>query len=280
MVKKLVVQSLVHVVVIFALTIACILIAVNIAPKHKKENSLYELNTTHEGLIFAIAYHLAKPVLELAFDNFIEKNGLTDYLKAQKDTEPLNLYDISQGNGNKAFCGQKVSLQVYKVSDQNLPSFSSDDVTLEIGKEKLKELNLGIIGMKEGGERAVLVNKDSYYVKLVKIHDVYPQDPIMIFDNLVTKTGKSVKCGDEVLVKCSIRKHSGELQVKDQDLKFIVGNKQVPLAIELGVIGMRVGNDRAIISLPDALITTDNMLISGVNFDTENVSIITLHLEQ
>jgi len=94
----------------------------------------------------------------------------------------------------------------------------------------------------------------------------------MIFDNLTNKFGKKVKCGDEISIKYSIRKHNGELQIENQAVQFKVGDKKVPLAIELGVIGMRAGNNRTVIAPPDVL-TPD-----GEMFDKENISIIDLSL--
>ncbi|OEY86590.1 peptidylprolyl isomerase [Wolbachia pipientis] len=282
MIKKFILQYLIPVIVIFSLTAACILLIVNVSPK-KKENSLYEVNVTHDGLVQTIACYLVRPIIESVFDRYIEKNGLADYLNAQKEAmaqELLNFQDINHGNGNEAFCGQKVSLQVHKVSNTHFSPFFIEDITLEIGKERLKELSLGVIGMREGGERMILASNNSYYVKLIKVHNVYPSDAIMIFDNLINRTGKSVKCGDHVVIKYNIKKHNGKLQVENKILEFTVGDKQVPLAIELGVIGMKMGNNRTIISSPDILTVTNNIPVNMADFDKENISIITLSLEQ
>jgi FKBP-type peptidyl-prolyl cis-trans isomerase (trigger factor) len=199
-------------------------------------------------------------------------------MKQQTEVDLVNFYEIAEGEGSKAFCGQQVSLQIHKMSGGNILPFQTSDVTLEIGRDKL---SLGVIGMKEGGERVVLVNDDnknvdSYYVKLIEVKNKYPEsiNNLMIFDNLTNKFGKKVKCGDEISIKYSIRKHNGELQIENQAVQFKVGDKKVPLAIELGVIGMRVGNSRTIISPPDVLTIDGN----DDMFDEENISIIDLSL--
>lgn len=289
MIKKIILQLLISIMIIFILTAAFTLIIVNINKnKPEREDKLYEVNTVHEGLVQTMVYYLIKPILESALDRYIEKNGLVEHLKEmQQHTEvnSVNFYEIAEGNGNKALCGQKVSLMMRKISNVNIASFQDSEVTLEIGKDKLKDVGLGIIGMKEGGERVVLINDNkkginSYYVKLIEVKDKYPDSisNLMIFDNLTNRAGKKVNCGDEISVKYSIRKYNGELLVENKTVQFKIGNRKVPLTIELGVIGMRAGNNRTIISPPDALAFDDDMLIQDLNLDEKNISIIDLSL--
>ncbi len=233
-----------------------------------------------------------KPILESALDRYIEKHGLTEYLEEitqQKEEDSINFYEITEGSGSKAFCGLEVLLQIYKISNNNsatLPSKVSD-VTLKIGQDDLKEVSLGVIGMKEGGERVVTIanenkmNFNSYYVKLIEVKDKYPDsvNNLMVFNDLINKTGKQVRCGDEISVKYSVKEHNGEYIVKDQTVQFRVGDKKIPLAIELGVVGMRAGNKRTILSPPDLLTITDDMLIKDIDYDEENISIIDLSLD-
>jgi len=284
MVKKIILQLLISIVIILTMTIAFTVIVVHINKnKPAKKDRPYEMNATHEGLVQTVAHYLIKPLLESAFDRYIEKNGLAEYLeeiKQQAEVDLVNFYEIAEGKGSKAFCGQQVLLQMHKMSGGNILPFQTSDVTLEIGKDKLKNVSLGVIGMKEGGERVVLLNSDnkthvdSYYVKLIEVKNKYPESisNLMIFDNLTNKFGKKVKCGDEISIKYSIRKHNGELQIENQAVQFKVGDKKVPLAIELGVIGMRAGNNRTVIAPPDVL------TIDGEMFDKENISIIDLSL--
>lgn len=275
MVKKIILQLLISIVMILTMTIAFTVIVVHINKnKPAKKDRPYEMNATHEGLVQTVAHYLIKPLLESAFDRYIEKNGLAEYLeemKQQTEVDLVNFYEIAEGEGSKAFCGQQVSLQMHKMFGGNILPFQTSDVTLEIGRDKL---SLGVIGMKEGGERVVLVNDDnknvdSYYVKLIEVKNKYPDsiNNLMIFDNLTNKFGKKVKCGDEISIKYSIRKHNGELQIENQAVQFKVGDKKVPLAIELGVIGMKAGNNRTVIAPPDVL-----------DGDEENISIIDLSL--
>lgn len=285
MVKKNLLQLLITLVMIIILVSSFVLIITYTNKNRpKKESELYEINTTGEGLVQTIAYYLVKPILESTLDRYIEKHGLTEYLRElmQQEEDRVNFYEISEGSGDKAFCGQEVSLQIYKISNSISLSNQASDITLEIGKDKLKDLSLRIIGMKEGGERVVTtIDGDNFYVKLVEIKDKYPDSAnnLMIFNNSVGKTGKRVKCGDEISVKYSVMDHSGEPVVKAQALQFKVGDKKVPLAIELGVVGMRSGNNRTIISPPELLSVTDDMIIKDMHFDEENISIIDLSID-
>ncbi len=250
--------------------------------KPEKEDKLYEINATHDGLTQTIARYLVKPILESALDRYIEKHGLAEYLEEitqQKEEETINFYEITEGSGSKAFCGQEVLLQMYKISN-NLAALPSQvsDITLRIGE---KEVSLGVIGMKEGGERVVTIAADdnkmsfnSYYIKLIEVKDKYPDsvNNLMIFNDLINKTRKQVKCGDEISAQYSIKRYNGEYIIKDQIVQFKVGDKKIPLAIELGVVGMRAGNKRTVLSPPDLL--TD-VLTKGIDCD---IAIIDLSL--
>ncbi|MFP3035592.1 MAG: FKBP-type peptidyl-prolyl cis-trans isomerase [Wolbachia sp.] len=296
MVRKIILQLLISIVIIFTLTSAFVFTIVQInKSRPEKRDKLYELNTTNDDLAQTIAYYLVKPILESALDHYIEKHRLKEYLKEitqqEREENSINFYEIIEGSGSRALCGQEVLLQMYKISNNltiPLPS-QVPNVTLKIGQDNWKEVGLGIMGMKEGGERVVTVNItndnktnfNSYYVKLIEVKDRYPDsvNNMMIFNDLINRAGKQVRCGDEVSIKYSVMGHNGEYIIKDQTAQFKVGDKRVPLAIELGVVGMRAGNNRTIISLPELLNVTDGMLIGDIDFDEENVSIINLILD-
>ncbi|WP_339048582.1 FKBP-type peptidyl-prolyl cis-trans isomerase [Candidatus Mesenet endosymbiont of Phosphuga atrata] len=272
----------------------------------EKPDKGYEINNLNDGIIQTIAFSLLKPILEARIDYYIEKHGLLDYLKKIKKQKELKdlvtFYDISYGNGKKALCGSKVSLQVYKLlnydniinKEQYLQKFMNLNINptfeREIGEEK--ELDLGIIGMKEGGERVILINhtvdnteisdKKSYYVKLLSVKTESPSsvDNLMIFDDANYTSGVPVMCGDEVEVNYSVHKHNGELFTDNQFARFKVGDGKVPLAIELGVLKMQEGGKRTIISPPDLLTTTDDMVIDNIKPDEKNVAIINLSVIQ
>ncbi|MGL9718464.1 MAG: FKBP-type peptidyl-prolyl cis-trans isomerase [Wolbachia sp.] len=299
MVRKIILQLLVSIVMIFTLTSVFVFTIVHInKDKPEKKDKLYEINAVHDGLVQTIAYYLVKPILESAIDRYIEKHGLTKYLEEitqqEKEENLTSFYEIAEGSGSKALCGQEVLLQIYKISDNlaaSLPLLSQvSDVTLKIGQDNWKEVSLGVIGMKEGGERVITVNSiandnkinfNPYYVKLIEVKDKSPDsvDSMMIFNDSIDKIGKQVKCGDEISVRYSVMGHNGEYIIKNQPTQFKVGDRKVPLAIELGVVGMRAGNNRTIISPPELLNVTDGMLIGDIDFNEESVSIINLSLD-
>ncbi|MGL9732326.1 MAG: FKBP-type peptidyl-prolyl cis-trans isomerase [Wolbachia sp.] len=296
MVREIILQLLISIVIIFTLTSAFVFTIVQINKSSpEKRDKLYELNTTNDGLVQTIAYYLVKPILESALDHYIEKHGLKEYLEEitqqEREENSINFYEITEGSGSRALCGQEVLLQMYKISNNLAAPLPSQvpNVTLKIGQDDWKEVGLGIVGMKEGGEHVVTVNIandnkmdfNSYYIKLIEVKDKYPDsvNNIMIFNDLINRAGKQVRCGDEVSIKYSVMGHNGEYIIKDQTAQFKVGDKKVPLAIELGVVGMRAGNNRTIISPPELLNVTDGMLIGDIDFDEENVSIINLSLD-
>ncbi|MCV3769344.1 MAG: FKBP-type peptidyl-prolyl cis-trans isomerase [Wolbachia pipientis] len=299
MVSKIVLQLLISIVIIFTLTLSFVFVVVSINKERleQKEKNFYEVNAAiHDGLIRTIAYYLVKPIFELALDHYIKKCGLTGYLEEiiqqKREENMISFYEIIEGDGSKVLCGQEVLLQVYKVPN-NLSILLNQvsNITLKIGQNNWKELGLGTIGMKEGGERVVTINNiasddkmslSSYYVKLLEVKDRYPDsvNNIMVFDNFINKTGKQVKCGDEISIKYDVMEYDGKYMIKNQTVQFKVGDKKVPLAIELGVVGMRVNNKRTIISPPELLNITDGMLVKDMNFifNKEHVSIIGLNL--
>ncbi|MDR2978142.1 MAG: FKBP-type peptidyl-prolyl cis-trans isomerase [Rickettsiales bacterium] len=296
MVSKIILQLLISIVIIFTLTSAFVFTIVQInKSRPEKRDKLYKLNTTHDGLVQTIAYYLVKPILESALDHYIERHGLKEYLKEitqqEREENSINFYEITEGSGSRALCGQEVLLQTYKISNNLATPLPSQvpNVTLKIGQDDWKEVGLGIMGMKEGGERVVTVNIandnktnfNSYYVKLIEVKDRYPDsvNNMMIFNDLINRAGKQVRCGDEVSIKYSVMRHNGEYIIKDQTAQFKIGDKKVPLAIELGVVGMKAGNNRTIISPPELLNVTDGMLIGDIDFGEENVSTINLSLD-
>ncbi|MGL9762001.1 MAG: FKBP-type peptidyl-prolyl cis-trans isomerase [Wolbachia sp.] len=296
MVREIILQLLISIVIIFTLTSAFVFTIVQInKSRPEKRDKLYELNTTNDGLVQTIAYYLVKPILESALDHYIEKHGLKEYLEEitqqEREENSINFYEITEGSGSRALCGQEVLLQMYKISNNLAAPLPSQvpNVTLKIGQDDWKEVGLGIVGMKEGGEHVVTVNIandnkmdfNSYYIKLIEVKDKYPDsvNNIMIFNDLINRAGKQVRCGDEVSIKYSVMGHNGEYIIKDQTAQFKVGDKKVPLAIDLGVVGMRAGNNRTIISPPELLNVTDGMLIGDIDFDEENISIINLSLD-
>lgn len=275
----------------------------------EKPDKGYEISSLNDGIIQAIAFSLLKPILEARIDYYIEKHGLLDYLKEikrQKEfKDSVSFYDISYGDGKKALCGSKVLLQVYKLlnydniidKEQYLQKFMNLNINpiseRKIGEEK--ELDWGIIGMREDGERVISINntaddevdtnvndKRFYYVKLLSVKTESPSsiDNLMIFDNAGSTGGMPVMCGDEVEVNYSIRKYNGELFTDNQSVRFKVGDGKVPLAIELGVLKMQKGGKRTIISPLDLLTTTDDMIVSNIKPGESNVAIINLDVVQ
>ncbi|MDR2609399.1 MAG: peptidylprolyl isomerase, partial [Rickettsiales bacterium] len=165
MVRKIILQLLISIVIIFTLTSAFVFTIVQInKSRPEKRDKLYDLNTTNDGLVQTIAYYLVKPILESALDHYIEKHGLKEYLKEitqqEREENSINFYEITEGSGSRALCGQEVLLQMYKISNNLAAPLPSQvpNVTLKIGQDDWKEVGLGIMGMKEGGERVVTVN--------------------------------------------------------------------------------------------------------------------------
>jgi FKBP-type peptidyl-prolyl cis-trans isomerase len=196
--------------------------------------------------------------------------------------------DVKQGEGAVASCGQRASLHYSYV----LPSGSMVFTNLNKGKDTdaviggntlFHGLELGILGMKPGGERKVafpsvfamgrvrnlakLQDSDKFALKpadiqksiimsQVKLTGLSPDLPSSSLPLRVIERKPSIgihtQCGDTVRVRMTLWKIDGTKLFSTEDsggapLVFTIGESRVPLGIEQGITGMSEGAQRTLI---------------------------------
>ncbi|MBQ4874627.1 MAG: FKBP-type peptidyl-prolyl cis-trans isomerase [Rickettsiaceae bacterium H1] len=234
--------------------------------KYKKQN----------GLVQSIASYIFLPIIESRIDFYLKNNGIITHLESYKyDNKLLEIKDITKGKGSEVLCGQKI---VVELEEEGLKK----EKTIKIGTDEIQALNIGILGMKEGGVRKISVPKDlserltqekdtevSYTITLKKTITNYPESTknLLIFEKIIGNE-RAIMCGNYVNLEYTLRNIKGEITKSDK-LSFKVGEGKVPLAFELGIIGMVPGSIRTIIS-PSNLLSK--------NFPQDHVSIIDLSI--
>ncbi|QLK50644.1 FKBP-type peptidyl-prolyl cis-trans isomerase [Ehrlichia ruminantium] len=242
---------------------------------------------------YNLGYKLLRPIIESRIDHYIKENGLAEYLsqiKRKTIIEDLfTQHDYIKGSGKTALCGQNISAIIYKFSyTDNSKEILSEvlkntlqEIQFKLGDSIIKEINYAIDGMKEGGERIVILTdqkgipKEQYYIKLVSVNSTYPDsiNNLLIFSSIIESYEGIVnkfRCGDTVSIKYDVRELNGNTILQDQELKFTIGKNEVPLAIELGVINMRQDMARHIIAPLELLTNFDK----PDNFDEYKIKLI------
>ena len=113
-----------------------------------------------------------------------------------------------KGSGKTAVCGQNISAIIYKFSyTDNSKEILSEmlkntlqEIQFKLGDSIIKELNYAIDGMKEGGERIIILTdqegipKEQYYIKLVSVDSTYPDsiNNLLTFLTVLTKIMKAL----------------------------------------------------------------------------------------
>ncbi len=225
----------------------------------------------NNNIIKTISSHIIVPIIEWRIDYNLNKSGIINNIKKTfYDNKLLKIDDISKGDGKSVLCGQRILIEI-KTEDNRI-----QEKIIILGTSKIRTLNIGIIGMKEGGKRKITVpNKFSekltkYEVTLKKILNHHPItiENLLIFENIKNHR-KALMCGDEVSIRYKVRNINGK-QISENSISFKIGEGKVPLAFELGTIEMMPGNERTIISPSDLL---------DENFPKDQISIIDLSIE-
>ncbi|AXW84196.1 hypothetical protein BKM88_03290 [Anaplasma marginale] len=251
---------------------------------------------------YKIGALILRPIIEARIDRYISKQGLAEYLRDAASAAPLagnfRLIDIEEGEGREVLCGQKVSAMIlrFPMDGQEITdplqaarkiSGSTKPVSFRLGAHEVKEVNYALAGMRRGGSRVVIVTRDeegksdSYYIQLTSVDDTVPEANdirnLMSFDKRDANSNKEAvteaRCGDAVSVKYTVKDVRGQVLVADQVVDFIIGNRSVPIVLELGVVGLRSDSRRSIIVPPELLSGFDRAV------DKYSVKIIDAQIE-
>ncbi|QXK91830.1 FKBP-type peptidyl-prolyl cis-trans isomerase [Neoehrlichia mikurensis] len=257
-------------------------------PQSKKP---YEIFPSDNSVTYQIGYKILRPIIEARIDYYIKKHGLEEYLhkiksKIYKKTN-FTFYDIRQGNGKMVVCGQDISVIIYKISNttttniENIINNFPNPENIRLGSHSVPELNYAIDGMQENGERIVTINSGknhgNYYIKVItnKSNNIQGIKNLLTFNNVIKNykgTVNTIRCGDTVSIKYTIRNSHGTPILNDLKAHFTVGKGQVPLALELSVINMTSDHTRSAIIPPELLKDFKNQI------DLNNIKIIDLQV--
>lgn len=189
--------------------------------------------------------------------------------------------DIETGQGKLADCWNRVTVD-YRLYDRNVKLLDDSEKegkpqSYTIGKgEVTLAMERGVMGMKEGGKRAVsahpsqLFDKTGFYHPglgegsfggyILTLKEVIRPDNLPLsdlglrmYDDKVGE-GKLAQCTDKVRIKLhGWLAGSGETLWQDLNLpgiKLRLGEGVAPYAIERGIMGMKVGGKRTLIVPP------------------------------
>lgn len=228
----------------------------------KIEEAAYKWGQTQTG----------KTVLEaIAKKNIDEKMAKSDInaLMAQNKNEII-ISDIQVGGGKTAFCGSSVKIDfVGKFDDvEFVNNNKKPPLVIKLGaRTVISGLEQGIIGMRVGGARKIgipsnyafddtrfvndLVPKGKSVMYEVILKDIEPDNNpdfslIKIRDENFISDKPKILCGSDIIINYIVKDTSNLILLKGQKLKFKIGDNQLPVGIERGLIGAREGSKRYI----------------------------------
>jgi FKBP-type peptidyl-prolyl cis-trans isomerase len=204
---------------------------------------------------------------------------LPEAVKVPKEFEEMNITDEVVGSGEAVQCGQEVAITYIATSldGKVIEQYSkATPLILNIGsKQALAGLELGVLGMKAGGKRKIVMSpyltegKPKYHNPSMKL-DGYAVFNIEIehmgqlplnttkLQIIEKKQGNGIlaKCGDKVKIKYRVNKIDGSeiYSSKDNDTETVkIGSHNVPYSINRALEYMSPGAVKIIISPPELL---------------------------
>ncbi|MFO0964369.1 MAG: FKBP-type peptidyl-prolyl cis-trans isomerase [Gemmataceae bacterium] len=208
--------------------------------------------------------------------------GLTALGGCGKGDEPgmktldsgLKYRDIREGAGEPAKKGDSVSV-VYTGRLRSGKQFDANDVddpfTFELGKKVvIKGWDEGLVGMKIGGTRKLIVPPDLAYgdreipgipanselifeVELLDING--SKEPKLTIKDIKEGEGRAAKAGDTVEVHYTGKLADGtkfdSSRDRDKPFEFRLGAGKVIKGWDRGVVGMKVGGKRELVIPPE-----------------------------
>lgn len=244
---------------------------------------------TNPTLASSLAYNIFKPLVEGKIDYYLSNIRLLKrFNQVNYENLLLKITDSSLGTGARVYCGETVVIDFAVKLANTITLMEKKNYTLHIGSNDMHELELGIIGMRVNGIRIITpsellqreliakysvpvakINLDAtalpvnYQVMLHAIKDLYTKDPaeLLTLDDMPSGH-KAIMCGDKVTVeKYSLRNGNGEVIYNNTEaLTFTAGKKQVPTAMDLGIIEMQPGSKRVVIAPSTLMHASSNML--------------------
>lgn len=184
----------------------------------------------------------------------------------------LRTEDVKTGSGAAAVCGQDAQV-TYAFMDMNKKILKTVSKKITLGRGDAPHgVELGVIGMKPGGERLVTMapswfvttdpsvlppdksKKDFLIAKLqlAGLSEIPATAFPLNYVDVGTGNGRSSLCGDKTVIGMTLWKTDGStlFSTDDKPLVFVRGMSQLPYGIEAGIEGMIEGGKRILIIPP------------------------------
>jgi FKBP-type peptidyl-prolyl cis-trans isomerase len=228
-------------------------------------------------------------VRALAEDQYKKKYGDKDIsaVSAQEGNK-LVAMDVLKGEGESVVCGSTVTVNYASFNENSLPLDSTTGkkpMTFKVGgKQVIKGLENGVVGMRTGGKRKIAIPSSLAYddpefksdiaehspilfeVDLLNVKDGFESAEVMSIENVINGTGDGeALCGSDVNLTYKVFEDGAE--TANGPLSFRVGNGNVPVGLEKGVMEMKVGGVRKLL-IPKAL-----QKIEGESILPENIKL-------
>jgi FKBP-type peptidyl-prolyl cis-trans isomerase len=212
-------------------------------------------------------------ILGIETDKILNIDVLKDKF-TPKSIMKLSVTDNTEGTGQFAVCGQKVTISYSSFTEDKNEIESKQTASFQIGENKvMPALELGVIGMKKNGERTISSPPNMAYgaenfqrndfasanVNFeVQLLDVSPELPeIGAYRILGDGKGQDqgYLCGSQVKLHVTLWDIEGKKLYSSRDnngspISFTIGKSEVFLGLEQGVLDMLPGMRRNLIVPP------------------------------
>lgn len=226
-------------------------------------------------------------------------------------TPSVGITDLTEGTGALAHCGQHVSLRYTYTSrggDIIFSNMEGKETTQNVplgGREMLAGFERGVIGMKVGGLRDLVIPPILAFGGVKKIETlrdhtkfhfsgdtsivnarasllaVTPELPATEMPLRIVEQhmgdGAAVECGSSLSIQLALWKLDGTLLFSTEGkapLTFTVGSSHMPFGVEEGVIGLTLGGSRTLIIPPgylSPLFPSDDYLLKDVKLPSNEI---------
>lgn len=223
----------------------------------------------------------------------------------EAEDKGISKIDITAGNGNEAACGADAEINyIASVAggDPKNPRIvdssyhAGQPVKFRIGAgQVIKGLELGVIGMKEGGARNITIPPGLGYDGNAKLESgKIPQGSTLLYEVKMLKvssnTGASAakiideapgaesaaakECGDKAKVKITAKRVSGA-ELGRMETETVIGDGKLMPVLEKAVSGMKPGGKRLVIAPPREIGRMD-----GVKFPKDEIALFEVELAE
>ncbi|MFO1242815.1 MAG: FKBP-type peptidyl-prolyl cis-trans isomerase [Rickettsiales bacterium] len=212
--------------------------------------------------------------------NAVSKGIVTSNAREYRQSSGVTIGGDIAGTGEDAMCGQTAIVKVtgkYKDGSVIEGVDGSKEITIQVGSDKdTYPWSPGVIGMKTGGIREVLIPVDEkiadaknldkseqlqYRIELGSLSPSLPQGTVSFrASELTIGRGEEIRCGDKVKLHLDLWGPDGNLlysTLKEKDkepLTMTIGSSELFYGIDRGVLGMREGGGRSLVVPPAYLV--------------------------